>query len=78
MKKRYNKRDFFIPSYAGSGSDFSVNSAVQVEGVPPAINSCTISFSAYNAINITDPQAPVTIVNTTVLNNRGNKTVFCF
>lgn len=67
-----NWHAFLCCSYAGSGRDYQVNSAVQVEGVPPLINSCVISFSAYNGINVTDPQAPVTLMNTTLTNNRGN------
>ncbi len=60
-------------SYAGAGRDCGVTAALQVEGVPPTINSCIISYSAYNGINVTDPQAPVTLVNTTLSNNRGKE-----
>ncbi|XP_065210133.1 protein bark beetle-like [Planococcus citri] len=58
-------------SYAGSGWNYSAVSALQIEGVPPVISSCSISFSAFNGINVTDPQAPVTIVNSTISNNGG-------
>lgn len=57
--------------YAGTGRDFNVTSALQVEGVPPQMDSITIINSAYTGINVSMPEAPIVITNCTVQNNKG-------
>lgn len=57
--------------YAGAGRDISSTSALDVVGVPPKIDQLEIFSSAYNGINITNPEAPVTINNCRIRNNRG-------
>ncbi|GBO98348.1 Protein bark beetle [Eumeta japonica] len=56
---------------AGLGRDNNATSALDVIGVPPVMNDIEISNSAFNAINITLPNAPITINNCTIQNNRG-------
>ncbi|XP_043483219.1 protein bark beetle isoform X2 [Leptopilina heterotoma] len=58
-------------SYAGTGREINVTSALHVEGVPPQMESITIVNSAFNGINITTPEAPVIIKNCTIQGNRG-------
>ncbi|KAJ8919535.1 hypothetical protein NQ315_002156 [Exocentrus adspersus] len=57
--------------YAGAGRDQNTSSALHVEGVPPNMNHLEIVSSAYNGVNITSPEAPITIKNCTIRNNRG-------
>lgn len=56
---------------AGLGRNNNVTSALDVIGVPPVMDDIVISNSAYNAINVTSPNAPIVINNCTIQNNRG-------
>lgn len=58
--------------YAGSGRNHNASSAIEVIGVPPLINHVDILNSAYNGINISNPEAPVFIKYTKVRNSRGH------
>lgn len=57
--------------YAGIGRDYNAGSALHVIGVPPVVDSVEIFNSAYNGINITNPEAPITINNCKIRSNRG-------
>ncbi|PZC85077.1 hypothetical protein B5X24_HaOG202841 [Helicoverpa armigera] len=57
--------------YAGLGRDNNATSALDVIGVPPVMEDIEISNSAFNAINVTSPNAPIVINNCTIQNNRG-------
>ncbi|XP_054261454.1 protein bark beetle-like isoform X2 [Macrosteles quadrilineatus] len=57
--------------FAGSGRDYNASSALEVEGIPPRLVSVTVAHSAYNGVNFTNPQAPFTVHNCTIINNRG-------
>ncbi|XP_049825562.1 protein bark beetle isoform X2 [Aethina tumida] len=57
--------------YAGVGRNGNATSAIEVLGVPPEITNVHIVNSAYNAINITKPEAPVKINDCDIQNNRG-------
>ncbi|KAJ4447016.1 hypothetical protein ANN_09004 [Periplaneta americana] len=57
--------------FGGSGRDYNATSAVQVDGVPPRMTGVHVLFSAYNGINITMPEAPVTLKQCTLKWNRG-------
>ncbi|XP_049867990.1 protein bark beetle isoform X2 [Pectinophora gossypiella] len=56
---------------AGLGRDNNATSAVDVIGVPPVMEDIEIANSAFNAINVTSPNAPIVINNCTIQNNRG-------
>lgn len=57
--------------YAGAGRDQNTTSALHIEGVPPNMEHLEIVSSAYNGVNITSPEAPISINNCTIRNNRG-------
>ncbi|CAG5108295.1 Similar to bark: Protein bark beetle (Drosophila melanogaster) [Cotesia congregata] len=57
--------------YAGTGRDNNVTSALHVVGVPPRMQWVSILYSSFTGINITSPEAPITITNCTVRSNRG-------
>ncbi|KAK6621229.1 hypothetical protein RUM43_011535 [Polyplax serrata] len=57
--------------YAGSGRDYNASSALTVLGVAPLMSSLNVFHSAYNGINITLPEAPVILTNSTIRGNRG-------
>ncbi|RVE49659.1 hypothetical protein evm_005716 [Chilo suppressalis] len=56
---------------AGLGRDNNATSALDIIGVPPIMEDIEISDSAFNAINVTSPDAPIIINNCTIQNNRG-------
>ncbi|XP_052754555.1 protein bark beetle isoform X2 [Galleria mellonella] len=56
---------------AGLGRGNNATSALDIIGVPPTMEDIEISNSAFNAINVTSPNAPVIINNCTIQNNRG-------
>lgn len=58
--------------YAGSGRYHNATSAIEVVGVPPLISYVDILNSAYNGINISNPEAPIFIRNSKIRNNRGH------
>lgn len=57
--------------FGGSGRDYNATSAIHVEGVPPKMTGISVLYSAYNGINITMPDAPVTLNQCTLKWNRG-------
>ncbi|XP_072155093.1 protein bark beetle isoform X2 [Bemisia tabaci] len=57
--------------YGGSGRDYNATSALQIEGVPPKMQSVSVLFSAYNGLNISSPDSPVVLSNCTIRSNRG-------
>ncbi|XP_072396976.1 protein bark beetle isoform X1 [Diabrotica undecimpunctata] len=66
-----SKLKFVNIYYAGAGRDHNTTSALHVTGVPPIVDHLEIFNSAYNGINITNPDAPITINNCKIRNNRG-------
>ncbi|CAH2236667.1 jg20886 [Pararge aegeria aegeria] len=56
---------------AGMGRDNNATSALDIIGVPPMMVEIEVSNSAFNAINVTAPNAPIMINNCTIQNNRG-------
>ncbi|XP_072938867.1 protein bark beetle isoform X2 [Epargyreus clarus] len=56
---------------AGLGRDNNATSALDIIGVPPVMEDIEVSNSAFNAINVTSPNAPIVINNCTIQNNRG-------
>ncbi|XP_063914202.1 protein bark beetle isoform X2 [Zophobas morio] len=66
-----SKLHFIQILYAGAGRNQNTTSAVEVEGVPPGMNQLEIISSAYNGINVTRPEGPITLNNCTLRNNRG-------
>ncbi|XP_038215102.1 protein bark beetle isoform X2 [Zerene cesonia] len=60
-----------IVKNAGLGRDNNATSALDVIGVPPVMDDIEISNCAFNAINVTSPNAPIVINNCTIQNNRG-------
>ncbi|XP_068632960.1 protein bark beetle isoform X2 [Battus philenor] len=60
-----------VLSNAGLGRDNNASSALGVIGVPPVMEDIKIMNSAFNAINVTSPNAPIVINNCTIQNNRG-------
>lgn len=66
-----SKLHFVNILYAGAGRDYNTTSALEIQGVPPVMSHIEVISSAYNGINITKPQAPFTINNCTLRNNRG-------
>ncbi|XP_034949444.1 protein bark beetle isoform X2 [Chelonus insularis] len=57
--------------YAGNGRENNITSALHVEGVPPRMEWISVLHSAFTGINVTSPDAPITITNCTIRNNRG-------
>lgn len=76
VKKSKSILRYVSLKYAGSGRDYNVTSALHVEGVPPQIDSITIMYSAFNGINITTPESPIVINNSTIKNNHGKNFLF--
>lgn len=62
---------YCISSYAGTGRDYNVTSALEVDGVPPRMESISVLNSAFTGINVTTPEAPVVLTNCTVKKNKG-------
>nr|KAF7437889.1 hypothetical protein H0235_000280 [Vespula pensylvanica] len=60
-----------IIRYAGTGRDYNVTSALEVDGVPPRMESISVLNSAFTGINVTTPEAPVVLTNCTVKKNKG-------
>lgn len=58
--------------FAGNGRNHNATSAVQVEGVPPNLQHVEIVNSAYNGVNVSQPDSPLHMYNCTVKNNRGH------
>lgn len=58
--------------FAGSGRDHNATSALHVHGVPPNMKHVEILNSAYNGINITEPESPFRMENCTIRNSRGH------
>lgn len=56
---------------AGSGKSRSTTAAIDVLGVPPAMNFVTVDRSAYTGINITRPDSAFTFNEVTVQKSRG-------
>lgn len=56
---------------AGSGMSRATNAAIEVLGIPPAMNFVTIDRSAYTGINVTRPDAAFTFNDVTVQKSRG-------
>ena len=50
---------------------FNTTSAIETWGVPPVMDKILVENSAYNGINITQPDSVVTITNANITNNRG-------
>ncbi|XP_076628397.1 C-type lectin domain-containing protein bark beetle [Colletes latitarsis] len=60
-----------VIEHAGTGREYNVTSAIDVEGVPPQMESISVLHAAFTGINVTIPNAPVIINNCTIQNNRG-------
>ncbi|KAK2577430.1 hypothetical protein KPH14_003537 [Odynerus spinipes] len=60
-----------IVRYAGTGRDYNVTSALEVDGVPPQMESISVLNAAFTGINITTPEAPIVITNCTIQKNKG-------
>ncbi|XP_015436907.1 PREDICTED: protein bark beetle [Dufourea novaeangliae] len=60
-----------VIEHAGTGREYNVTAAIDVEGVPPQMESISVLHAAFTGINVTTPNAPVVINNCTVQNNRG-------
>lgn len=58
--------------YAGRGRNQNTTSAVEVMGIPPVLRNVDILDSAYNGINITQPESPIFVDNCRVRGNRGH------
>ncbi|KOC70028.1 Galectin-3-binding protein [Habropoda laboriosa] len=58
-------------THAGTGREYNVTAAIDVEGVPPQMESISVLHAAFTGINVTTPNAPVVINNCTVQSNRG-------
>ncbi|OWR46233.1 Neurotrypsin [Danaus plexippus plexippus] len=56
---------------AGLGRDNNATSALDIIGVPPVMEDIAVANSAFNAINVTSPNAPIHIHNCTIQHNRG-------
>lgn len=56
---------------AGSGISRSTNAAIEVLGIPPAMNFVTVDRSAYTGINITRPDSAFAFNEVTVQKSRG-------
>ncbi|KAL1117916.1 hypothetical protein AAG570_004229, partial [Ranatra chinensis] len=57
--------------FAGSGKGYNATSALEITGVPPQMSSVTITHSAYNGMNISQPRGPFSVHDSTISNNRG-------
>ncbi|XP_046962256.1 protein bark beetle [Vanessa cardui] len=66
-----SKLEHIIIKNAGLGRDNNATSTLDIIGVPPVMEDIEISNSAFNAINVTSPDAPIIINNCTIQNNRG-------
>ncbi|KAG5895778.1 hypothetical protein JTB14_001625 [Gonioctena quinquepunctata] len=71
LPKSRSKLQYVNIHYAGAGRDHNTTSALDITGVPPVINHLEIFSSAYNGINVTNPEAPININNCKIRNNRG-------
>nr|XP_003703916.1 PREDICTED: uncharacterized protein LOC100876764 [Megachile rotundata] len=60
-----------IIEHAGTGREYNVTAAIDVEGVPPQMESISVLDAAFTGINVSTPNAPVLINNCTIRNNRG-------
>jgi hypothetical protein len=69
--KMTNCTNYKTCRFGGSGRDYNTTSAIHVEGVPPKMTGVSVLYSAYNGINITMPDAPVTLNQCTLKWNRG-------
>lgn len=63
---------FLFKRHAGTGREYNVTAAIDVEGVPPQMDSISVIHAAFTGINVTTPDGPVIINNSTIQNNRGN------
>lgn len=57
--------------YTGVGRDLNTTSSLDILGVAPNVDHLEIYSSAYNGINTTNPEAPISINNCKIRNNRG-------
>jgi hypothetical protein len=71
MKTSHHNNYETLFRFGGSGRDYNATSAIHVEGVPPKMTGVSVLYSAYNGINITMPDAPVTLNQCTMKWNRG-------
>lgn len=71
MKQSLSRLKFVDILHAGVGTAYNVTSAIEVIGVPPIMENILVEHSAYNGINVTNPGAIGSIVNSTLRNNRG-------
>lgn len=62
---------FSFKRHAGTGREYNVTSAIDIEGVPPQMESISVLHAAFTGINVTTPDAPIIINNSTIQNNRG-------
>ncbi|XP_054002830.1 protein bark beetle [Hylaeus anthracinus] len=60
-----------VIEHAGTGREYNVTAAIDVEGVPPQMESISVLHAASTGIIVTVPNAPVIINNCTIQNNRG-------
>ncbi|XP_043526927.1 protein bark beetle [Frieseomelitta varia] len=60
-----------VIEHAGTGREYNVTAAIDIEGVPPQMESISVLHGAFTGINVTTPDAPVIINNSTIQNNRG-------
>ncbi|KAJ2949950.1 hypothetical protein O0L34_g11275 [Tuta absoluta] len=66
-----SRLEHIVIKNAGVGRGNNATSALDVIGVPPVMEDIEITNSAFNAINVTSPNAPIVINNCTIQNNRG-------
>lgn len=66
-----SRLEHVIIKNGGLGRDNNATSALDIIGVPPVMENIEVSNSAFNAINVTLPNAPIVINNCTIQNNRG-------
>ncbi|XP_059476974.1 protein bark beetle isoform X2 [Neocloeon triangulifer] len=57
--------------HAGVAADGALVAALQVAGVPPKMHALTVTNAAFHGLNVTRPQAPVAITDSTFANNAG-------
>ncbi|CAG0896137.1 unnamed protein product [Darwinula stevensoni] len=57
--------------YAGVGRQREAVAAVQVWGVPPQVEGTAVKYSAYHGMNVSMPDAPVVVQNSSFVQNRG-------
>ncbi|XP_031833217.2 C-type lectin domain-containing protein bark beetle [Nomia melanderi] len=60
-----------VIEHAGTGREYNVTAAIDVEGVPPQMESISVLHAAFTGINVTTPNAPVVINNCTIQYSRG-------